>query len=166
VDLAWEHAPRSLARHAALGEVLVLGPSMADWVSSLDTDAARFRDPLLQLELSLRLWLKTAGPPPHPLRTAAVCEVLARLPELCGPAEPILQLLRTELSRALYSSFALAERTGRPLDGNALLVMETFHQRAARIEGELEEVRGTTRIQMGGKRENTAGGNGKRILVG
>lgn len=142
-DLAWDHAPRSLARHAARGEVRVLAPSMAEWVTSLDTDAARFRDPLLQLEASLRLWLTTAAPPPHPLRTAAVCEVLARLPEVCVPAAPLLQLLRSELSRALYASYALAEGTGMTLDGNGLLAIEAFHQRATRLEGELEEVRPT-----------------------
>jgi len=128
--VAWDHAPRSLMRHAARAEPLLLAPVLAEWTAALDSEAKQFRDPLLHLELSLQLWLKTAAPPPHPLRTAAVCEVLARMPECLGPGASLLQLLRSELMRALYSNYALAEASGAVLDGVALLAMDAFHNRA------------------------------------
>lgn len=102
---------------------------MASWLSEFE-EQARFGSAALFIEMQLRqaMAATAADNRPDSFRTACVCECLARLPEVAGSFAGVLQLLRTELLRAIYADFESLERRSRRvrLDAQGLLSCKTY----------------------------------------
>lgn len=114
---------------------------MASWLSEFDSQSA-MKSPALFIEMQLRqaIAATSGGRRPDRFRTACVCECLARLPAAVGNFAGVLQLLRTELLRAVYVNHEEIERRRRRIDAQSLLECKTYFDEVAVLHARISDL--------------------------
>ena len=117
---------------------------MASWLADFQQQQHTFGSPALFFEMQLREALAataSAEGQPENFRTACVCEVLARLPPISGSLSGLLQLLRSELLRAIYVDVGmLRARQDNVLDAQALVGCRTFFSECSALRRQNQEL--------------------------
>ena len=117
---------------------------VASWLSEFQEQAS-FGSAALFIEFQLRQALAATSASTHAgpdsFRTACVCEALARLPEATGSFAGVLQLLRSELLRSVYTDCDRLARQGRPIDAQGLLSCKTYFSECESLRREKQELK-------------------------